>query len=231
MKQVFAVVLTSAIVLTIGTSLLYQTTEPPPAASVSMRVSHSEPGASAPGRHASAEMEVERVSAAEMQQQEMAMLKEQVALLKGEVSTLQRQIHERWQAAAVAAPRNEEDLDADPRTDPATRAEAERVRQEQMKIVEASFRQEPTNRLWSFEAAGAVHDALANTDIGLTALRSLECRSSTCRVEFIDDDTGELEEVLPILLQQVSQTLPNGTANHVEDGAGGQSIVLYLSRE
>jgi hypothetical protein len=132
----------------------------------------------------------------------------------------------------VVAPGREEDLANDPRTDPAARAKAERERQEQMAVVEANFQQEPTDQMWSFEAAGAVQEALANDEMGQTALRSIECRSSTCRVEMADDDTGGLAKGLPVFLQQLAETLPGSvTANYVDDGAGGKIMILYMSRD
>jgi hypothetical protein len=62
----------------------------------------------------------------------------------------------------------------------------------------------PAEPEWSAEAAGAVQEALASNDTAQAALRSLECRSSTCRLEMAADVTGELANVLPMFLLQIA---------------------------
>jgi hypothetical protein len=234
MKRSFGVLLSSAVALAFGLYFVHQAGHSPASTPMSARVSQSAPGVEAPGRRAASDTVAGAGSdrRAETQQQEMAALREQVALLRREVSAVQRQIHEQGRAATVVAPGREEDLTKDPRTDPAARAAAERERQEQMAVLEANFRQEPTDRGWAFQAAGAVQEALASDEMGQAALRNIECRSSTCRVELADDDTGELAKGIPMLLQQLDETLPSSvTANYVDDGAGGKTMILYMSRE
>ena len=55
-------------------------------------------------------------------------------------------------------------------------------------------------------------------------------RSQTCRVELADDDTGELTKAMPLLLQQLAQTLPSATSHYVDSSDGGKVMILYLSR-
>ena len=168
---------------------------------------------------------------AETQHEEMTTLREEVARLRAEVTAVQRWIHAQRRRATGVAPGKAEDPAKDPRTDRAARAEAERERQKQMEVVEASFRHEPADPRWSFEAEGAVQEALASDEIVQNTLLGLECRSHTCRVELADDDTGELAKVMPLFLEQLVQTLPSVTANYVDDGNGGKIMILYMSRE
>lgn len=238
MKRFFGVLLSSAVALAFGLYFVDQAGHSPASTPMSARVSQSAPGAEAPGRRAVSDAEAGRSAGGagsdrrtETQQQEMAALREEVALLRREVSVVQRQIREQERAATVVAPGREEDPANDPRTDSAARAAAERERQEQMAVLEADFRQEATDGVWSFEAAGAVQEALASDETVQTALRNIECRSSTCRAEMADDDTGELGKALPVFLQQLAETLPSVTANQVDDGAGGKIMILYMSRE
>jgi hypothetical protein len=168
---------------------------------------------------------------AETQHEEMTALREEVARLRAEVAAMQRWIHVQKRRTTGVVSEKAEAPAKDPRTDRAARAEAERERQQQMEVVEASFRREPADPRWSLEAEGAVQEVLASDEIVQDTLLGLECRSQSCRVELADDDTGELAKVLPLLLQQLAQTLPSATANYVEDGHGGKTVILYMSRE
>ena len=238
MKRSFGVLLSSAVALAFGLYFVYQAGSPPASPPLSVRSFQSAPGAEAPGRRAAFDAEAERSTEgagssrkAETQQQELVALREQVILLRREVAAVQRQLYEQGQTATSVASGREEDPANDPRTDPAARAAVERQRQEQMAVLEANFQQEPTDRGWSSEAVAAVQEVLASDETVQTAVRGIECRSSTCRVELADDDTGESAKVMPILLQQLAETLPNVTANQVDDSAGGKRTILYMSRE
>ena len=233
MKRSFGVLLTSTTALAFGLYFIHQAGNLPASDPMSVRVSPPAAKSEAPGHGVAPDMGAAAGSErrTETQQQEMVALKKQVALLRREVSSVQQQVDEQGRTGTVVAPGREEDPTNDPRINPAARAAAERARQEQMAVIEANFRQEPTDRGWSSEAAGAVQEALASDETVQTALRNLECRSSTCRVEMADDDTGESAKVMPILLQQLAETLPNVTANQVDDSAGGKRTILYMSRE
>jgi hypothetical protein len=224
MKLSFGVVVSSAVALAFGIAFLYWAGNPPASEPVSRRsrqpVPRSEPSA----------VVARSDKQADMQQQALAALRQDMARLRREFSTLQRQIQEQGQAATAGGPGSEADPASDPRSDPAARAEAERVRQEQMAVIEATFRQEPIDREWSFKATGAVQEVLASADTVRPALRSLECRSQTCRMELAEDDTGELEKSMPRFLLQLGETLPRGTVNYIEDGAGGKTMILYMDR-
>lgn len=232
MKRSFGVLLSSAVALAFGLYFVHQAGHSPASIPLSARVSPA-PEAEALGRREASDAAAGAGSdsRAETQQQEMAALREQVVLLRREVSAVQRQIREQERAATAVAPGREEDPANDPRSDPAARAEAERERQEQMAVIEADFRQEPTDPHWSSEAAAAVQEAMAGDEAARTALRNIECRANTCRVEMTDDDTGKLAKSMPLLVQQLAQTLPSVTANQVDDGDGAKTMILYMSRE
>ena len=238
MKRSFGVLLGIAVVLACVISFTHRAGDPPASNMRSASVPQPTLGAEAPVLHASSD-EAPVPSAAvagidktaNTQHKDMVALRKEVALLRREVSAVQRQIHEQRQAATVVALEREEDPAKDPRTELATRAAAERVRQQQMAVLEANFRHEPTDSRWSSEAVGAVQAALASDDTVQNLLLDLDCRSHTCRVELAEDDTGELAKVLPLILQQLAQTLPNGTASYVDAGDGSKAMILYLSHE
>lgn len=61
-------------------------------------------------------------------------------------------------------------------------------------------------------------------------VRNLECRSRTCRVEIDDDRAGAVSKELPVFVQQLADTLPSTQADHIDDGNGHTTMVLYMTR-
>ncbi len=76
----------------------------------------------------------------------------------------------------------------------------------------------------------AVQEALAGNETASTALRAVECRSSTCRVEIVDDGTGKLAMAVPLFILQLGKTLPYAMVNQVDQGNGAKTMILYMSR-
>jgi hypothetical protein len=221
------------VALMFAIAFTYWTGDSPDSNPPSTRARQPAPGTEVTGLPAPSKAGLSAVAGSEKQtetqQKAIAALRQEVTLLKREVSALQ-QVHEQWQAATGAAPGSAADSATDPRNDAAARAEAERAWQEQMAVLEASFRQEPVDRHWSFKATGAVQEALASKETVQTALQNLECRSQTCRMELAEDDTGELQKSMPLFLMELGETVSSVTANHIDDGAGGTTTILYLSR-
>jgi hypothetical protein len=243
--------LSLTVVLAFGIYLTTRAGNPPAATTISASVPQPAPGVEAPALSALADEEAEapelRTSSdeapgassavagsdrlAETQHEEMTALREEVARLRAEVTAVQQWIRTQGRATTGVAPGRVEDPAKNSRTDSAAQAETERERQKHMEVVEASFRHEPADPRWSFEAEGAVQEALASDEIVQNTLLGLECRSHTCRLELASDDTGELAEVMPLFLEQLGQTLPNVTVNYVDDGGRGKIMILYMSRE
>jgi hypothetical protein len=227
MKRPLWVVFGIVVVLAFGLCRTYRLGDPAPAPSVGTRAFTPIPAAPAELSAGSAGSK----QRGETHQRDLVTLREQVALLREQVSALQQQIHEQERVVTGTASERAAGSVTDPSTNPAAQAQAGRERQEQMAVLEANFRQEPTDREWASGATGAVQRALASDDTIQRALRSLECRAQTCRVEMAEDDTGVLGKGLPLFLLQLGQTLPSGTAIPIDDGAGGTTVILYLSRE
>ena len=235
MQWFFSVVASSVVALALGLYLTHPVSEPPAAETMRTNVPQPVPGA----------METSSQDITTLRT-EVALLREQVsalaagnagraetppqdfAALRKEVSALQRQVREQRHAGPIVARRQEERPVHDSRSDPADRADAERQRHAYMAALEANFWQEPADQRWSSAVAGAVQEALASDDTAQTALRSLECRSSTCRLE-LADETGQLAKVLPVFLMQLAQTLPYATANHVDYSDGSRGLILYMT--
>ena len=159
---------------------------------------------------------------------DLASLKEEVSILRTEVSTLRRLVYTRAQAnnpnsEAMAA---EKDI----RRDPVAKAEAESQRQKQMADVESNFKKERSDPKWSSRATSYVQNIMSNDDSTRSAMRNVECRSQTCRLEVADDGSGQMAKTMPLLAQRFSDTFPNITANQVDQGNGSSVTVLYLTR-
>lgn len=158
-----------------------------------------------------------------------AALREEMAHLRAEVFALRRQLRAQKQTQAVATGEGEEDPGKNLRTDPVARAEAERRHQEQVAAVEAAFQSEPADPQWSSQTTMVVQEALASSETVQTAVRNIECRSHTCRVEVSDENTGTLAKFMPVFALQMAQTLPSITAHQMEDDNGVTTMILYLS--
>lgn len=159
----------------------------------------------------------------------------ELAELRRELAQLRLQVRGQGLTPAAAdAARAAEDhpgATRDPRTDPEARAELERERREYMAGVDAAFRSEATSPGWSSAISAVIQTAMADNS-GLRPIgRGVECRSTTCRVEIADDGSVKLGKALPLLIHQVGQELPSVVANRVEDGRGGATMVLYMSRQ
>jgi hypothetical protein len=238
MKRSLGVVLSFSLALVIGITLTHRAGDSPASEPPSAHVPDSASKAKASVHEAATAKKIEGSPGVagsnwtkETLQQELTALRAEVALLRGEVSAANRQLHKLGRLAWDMPPRREEDPAQDTRPDPATRADAELEGQSRMEKLEVTFRHEPADFGWSFEAEEAVQEALARDDTVQHRLLGLECRSYTCRMELADDDTGALAHFLPEFLLQLAQTLPSGTAHHVDDGNGGKVMILYLSRE
>jgi hypothetical protein len=238
MTRSFGVVVGLAVVLAGGLVLIHRASAPPASETQSPRVPVPPPQEAPPAprvlaaEEAPAPVAVGRSdTTAQAPLQELVALRKEVALLRRAVAAVQRQRPAARQAASGVAAEKEDSAVPDPRTEQATRAAADRARHQQIAEVEANFRHEPTDPQWAATAGEAVQAALASTDTLQDLLLGLDCHTHTCRVELAQDDTGELEKGLPLVLMQLAPTLPSGRANYVEAGAGGKTMILYLSRE
>lgn len=156
----------------------------------------------------------------------------ELAELRRELSQLRRQVHaqEEHLASVVAVPGTPgETQERDPRTDLELREEAERKHREYMAERETSFRKEPEDPRWAAATAAALHAAMADDRELRASARSVECRSSTCRLELTDDGSGRLDRLVPRFAMHVAQELRSATATRVQDPSGAVTMVLYMS--
>jgi len=152
-------------------------------------------------------------------------LQAQVVALRREVQELRQQVA-RWPGAAAVA-QDARSL----RSDPQARAEMERAEQNRVATSEAAFQNEVRQPQWSQRTAQDVRATLAEADPALRHLvRSVDCRSQSCRVEISPGASEEAQQNLPITLARLAGSLPNVSAGQIDQGDGRMATVLYLSR-
>ncbi len=130
-----------------------------------------------------------------------------LAELRREVVQLQRQVRPQGDqmvgAAAAPIAQGEVQLAAevrDPQAELERREEDEGRRLAYMVGVATAFRNEATDPTWAAATSSAVQAAIAEAGDFRQLAKSVECRSSTCRVEFTDDASGKLASILPMSL-------------------------------
>ena len=182
------------------------------------------PAPSVPGAAiASAPMRV--ASGTAVSDGETTSLKQQVALLRREVAEIRQQLV-RMPGAALST-----EAAPDPRTDPTARLEAEQVERQRIATTEAAFRGEKDDSRWSQGTVASVRAAFGEADESLrNQVRSVECRSQSCRVVIGGDTNGSEGKDLSLVMMRLAQALPNVTAGQIDQGDGRQWTVLYLSR-
>lgn len=151
---------------------------------------------------------------------ELAALRQEVAQLRGLVKN-QRQTPE--------APDRAKAEPVDPEIKALeTQAEQERRHREYVQGVAASFRKEPVDSAWSSSKMLVIQTALASRPELRQLVRSVECRSQTCRVEFADEASGRPSNAVSSLLAALGTELPTAIAERVEQAGRPGSTVFYV---
>jgi len=150
-------------------------------------------------------------------------LSKQVARLQFEVEALQRQLAER-PAARSAAEGATSVRPLDGRTP--KEAEAARIG-EHAAAHEARFQEERVDPAWASTETSALRQALsgAGNDEELLSVRSIDCRTRSCRIEI---DGGASNARLQSLMTQVGASL--GSMSIMPTGQPGGGTVLYMQR-
>ncbi|MGH8083129.1 MAG: hypothetical protein ACREP7_21300 [Lysobacter sp.] len=94
--------------------------------------------------------------------------------------------------------------------------------------LQSAFRQERVDPRWAPDATSRVWDAINGNDVMRGAMRNVECRATTCRVEVADDGSGNVNKNLPLWSQQMTDLLPRMVGQQVVGANGQTGTVLYL---
>jgi hypothetical protein len=155
----------------------------------------------------------------------LAELRQQVALLRREVADLRGKVSHLPGMDDVAA------RQPDSRTDPVALEDARQTERLRIASTESAFRSEQSDARWSQGATASVQAALAQADESMRSqVRSVECRSQSCRVELNASPGAAPAQDLPLVIARLGQVLPHVTAGQIDQGDGRKATVLYMSR-
>jgi hypothetical protein len=116
--------------------------------------------------------------------------------------------------------------------DPADEAKAPnddvRAWSERKAEVGADFEREPADPKWAPAMSSALRAAFEADATLKPNLRSVDCRSETCRIEVTEDAAAS--KSLPLMIQRFGDSLPTVQADHRDDGHGHLTMVLYFTR-
>jgi len=159
---------------------------------------------------------------------------ESTEALRRQVAQLQLQV------AGLAAQVNSPKLDASAQGAAPAPAEAaltspeqvehDRVAwEEHMTAVAADFQAEQRDGRWAQTNASMLQDRATADSVMRGAVKQIECRSTMCRVDMLDDQKGQFGRQLPLFLQSVGPTFPAAQVTTVMNGDGTKTLSVYLS--
>jgi hypothetical protein len=180
----------------------------------------------------------------ESKRAELRALEAEVAELRAEtqhnvrtMNALRAQTVSDATAAAASAASATRGIEAEVRAEDGTRPgpdseeyrawEAER--QAMIADTEASFQLEPRDSEWSRRITADIQAAALKHGSAKDVLRAIDCRSTTCRLEVVDD--REKAEDLQKFLMDCSMIFPKMVADHIEGPNQQFSYIMYLKRE
>lgn len=158
-------------------------------------------------------------------QEKFAQIDQKLESLSRELADIRRQLARGGTAAQSSAGASH------PRNDDQVRPGADPVETQRLASLESDFRAEPVDAAWSRSAIDSVRAALAVDEAsGGEHVRSIECRSNTCKV--IADLAGvrAAGKNPSLLLARLGQSLPKVTGGRMDSEDGAETAVLYLSR-
>lgn len=153
--------------------------------------------------------------------------REQLSALQARVTDLQRQLDARAVVAVASA------LPAPPpigEIAPDHAAEQRRL-EEQMQQVATEFEAEPRDNNWARDRTAEFEASVARGNLLKGALQSLECRSSMCRVEMLDDRSPTFFNQLNEMISSVGAQLPSMAGERKKRPDGTAVAVYYFSKD
>ena len=157
-------------------------------------------------------------------------LRSELHRLNADMANLRRQVAE-LQSRPSASAAIEIDKTASAKETAVALTEARQQRQQLLDATASAFGQEIVDTDWSVATTARLHEALGHgTDSG-ALIRAVECRSTTCRVELVDDGSGKFNEMFAMATLKLADILPNALVQPADETMGGTpSSIVYLSR-
>ena len=175
-------------------------------------------------RRPSAEVQPQRVPATQMDPGELAQLQQSSDELRREVSALRDKLAASDKAAAKAEPDKPEG-----RPRPEIIARQEELWHEHMAAVADQYAREPASETWAAQTSELVQSRIDAIESLKGSVRSLECKSQSCRIEFAEDSSGNVNKELPTLVNDLGDILPLSQADHRNESDGRTALTLYVT--
>jgi hypothetical protein len=161
----------------------------------------------------------------------VAQLATQVEALQRSLSAVQSQLASQKQASApdhaVAAKDSQP-----PELDVAAQRDQELERRRvYMAGVAAGFNNEKIDPAWAARVASRVSATFEANEELRKRLRGVECRTQTCRVQMDEDGSVALSRQMPFLSLSLVDVLPSMSVDHIDQGNGHSTMILYMSSE
>ena len=138
-----------------------------------------------------------------------------------------------YRSMTLAPPKSEEVQAAPSERQVRDAAEGNRAEEQfQLHVAEiaAIFERELRDQKWADGTRDSIEATLARGELTQVKLKSIDCRTSTCRLEIQEDIHNKLSTLLPLLALQLADKLPNVTAQRLDQGDGRATMVLFMSR-
>lgn len=179
-------------------------------------------------RAAGAPMAGASIDAGSMQAQ-VGFLQDRVEALAQELSLVRQQLDRGGAREARSAAPAVDVLSE--RNDPVARAAAEQAARIRDAAREASFRAEPADPVWAGKVSVELRNALAgDAETPPLPVRSIECRSRSCRVEIEDGATGDADRAVSQLAWRMAASFKTLSLSRIDMGGGASVTVLYWTR-
>jgi hypothetical protein len=157
-------------------------------------------------------------------------LKAQVAFLTTQVSQLRAELAERTGAPPEPAPGPPADAPSKPSAAEVVQAEAGQWH-ELMARTETDFQAEPRDPRWASDTSAEMHAAVMERAALRAVFQSVDCRSTTCRLEMTDSPARDFSKQLRTLVMRVGPKLPTMMAEHHTRPDGTKTTVYYFTKD
>lgn len=150
----------------------------------------------------------------------LAMLSNDVAQLRREISALKAEV------ARLADAKVPDQPVLEPRAD--DEAEVSKQHEAMLAAVVGAFQKEPADAAWSTASKSKIGEVASHNEALRHAIRRVDCRSRTCRVELLDDASANLGQNLSLFISELTGTLPVVTTDWTKATDGTGTYVLYM---
>jgi hypothetical protein len=103
--------------------------------------------------------------------------------------------------------------------------------QDAVAAIAQVFASEKVNSAWAARTSARVNAAVEGNELLKAVQHSVDCRGQTCQLQLDDDGSGKLAGSLPLIILSVADLFPSIIADHVDQGNGHSTTILYMSSQ